>query len=160
MENLINIIEKLKVGSKTKVSTEIETIDDFCKKYNCEFYKDQKHGDMEFNYLEHNNEKINNQFKKLLNITSQAWRDLQNDIQKLIKDDVYGKNYHNYKINVRRNEISKLIVIGCENRDDNHCLCTITIANNNKISEMVDTKHDFNFVQKIMFKIIDYILDK
>ena len=155
MENLINIIEKLKINSKTKVSTEIETMDDFCKKYNCEFHHNSTNDTFEYNYLTHDNNQITNKVKDILKYTYINWKNLENDIEKYIKE-----LNNNYKIKIRRNNDAKLIVIDCEGQLNNkyHLFGSITLATNKNISESIDKKNDTKNVEMLLVKIVDYIL--
>ena len=155
MENLINIIEKLKISSKTKVSTEIETMDDFCKKYNCEFHHDSTNDTFDYNYLTHDNNQITNKVKDILKYSYINWRNLENDIEKYIKE-----LNNNYKIKIRRNNDAKLIVIDCEGQLNNkyHLFGSITLATNKNISESIDKKNDTKNVEMLLVKIVDYIL--
>lgn len=156
MENLINIIEKLKISSKTKVSTEIETMDDFCRKYNCEFHKDQKVGDTEFNYLKNNDNKLESQIEHLLNLSSQKFKELKEEIFK----DIEPINEDNYPLNIRRNQDARLIVIDC-NDFRARTLCSITLGLGKvNISESLNIKNEPKNSEKIVLKIIDYLLSK
>ena len=156
MENLINIIEKLKISSKTKVFTEIETMDDFCKKYNCEFHKDRKVDDMEYNYLKSNDNKLEKQIEYLLNLSSQEFKKLKEEIFK----DVESINEDNYPLNIRRNQDARLIVIDC-NDFRSRTLCSIILALGRvNISESLNIKNEPKNSEKIVLKIIDYLLSK
>jgi len=159
MENLINIIEKLKISSKTKVSTEIEmeTIDDFCKKYNCEFHHDSTNDTFDYNYLTHDNKQITLIVEDILKYSWLAWEKLIKDVEKYIKE---FNNNTKYQLNIRKNNDAKLIVIDCEGplNKKYHLFGSITLATNKKISESIDKKNDTKNVEMLLVKIADYIL--
>ena len=159
MENLINIIEKLKISSKTKVSTEIEmeTIDDFCKKYNCEFHHDSTNDTFDYNYLTHDNKQITLIVEDILKYSWLAWEKLIKDVEKYIKE---FNNNSKYQLNIRKNNDAKLIVIDCEGplNKKYHLFGSITLATNKKISESIDKKNDTKNVEMLLVKIADYIL--
>lgn len=152
----IYIQEKLKVSSKTKVSTEIETIEDFCKKYDCEFHEDSSNGFISYNYLTHKNENITLIVEDILKYSSTAWKQLIQNIEKYI--DEFNKQ--KYQLNIRKNNDAKIIVIDCEGQLNNqlHLFGSITLATNNNISETIDTNNDTKNVEMLLVKITDYIL--
>ena len=159
MENLINIIEKLKIGSKTKISTEIEmeTIDDLCKKYNCEFHHDSTNDTFNYNYLTHDNKQITLIIEDIIKYSWTAWKQLIQNIEKYINK--FNDN-QKYQLNIRKNNDAKLIVIDCEGKLNNkyHLFGSITLATNNNISETIDKKNDTKNVEMLLVKIADYIL--
>lgn len=157
MENLINIIEKLKISSKTKVSTEIETMDEFCKKYNCEFHHDSTNDDFDYNYLTHDNKQITLIIEDILKYSWWAWEKLIKDVEKYIKE---FNNNQKYQLNIRKNDDAKLIVIDCEGplNKKYHLFGSITLATNKNISESIDKKNDTKNVEMLLVKVVDYIL--
>lgn len=160
MENLINIIEKLKISSKTKVSTEIEieTMGDFCKKYNCEFHHNSTNDTFEYNYLTHDNRQITLIIEDILKYSWSAWEKLIKNAEKYINE--FNTNSPKYHLNIRKNNDAKLIVIDCEGQLNNkyHLFGSITLATNNNISETIDKKNDTKNVEMLLVKIADYIL--
>ena len=153
------IQEKLKINSKSKVSTEVETIEDFCKKYDCKFNNDSVDGIMEYNYLSHKNKKITLIIEDLLKYSWSAWVKFVQDAQTYV--DEFNTNRPKYSLIIRKNDGAKLIIIDCEGsiNDKYHLFGSLTLSTNNRISEAIDKDNDTKTVEMLLVKTADYILN-